>query len=427
MVLPALRVVVCVAVLTAGAGVLQQNAPVENLTAPAVISVHDDAQLRAALRAARPGTEIAIAPGDYAGGLYAEGLRGEPERPIVIRAANPEQPPAIIGGVNGLHLVDPRHVQLVNLKFRNATGNGLNVDDGGDYVPVARGLVFRGLHVAHIGPRGNHDAIKLSGLDGFLIEDCLIEHWGLGSGSGIDMVGCHDGLIVHSTLRHAADPNATGGSGIQAKGGSRAIVIRHNRFEHAGARAVNLGGSTGLEYFRPPLDTWFAREAVDATGASNERFEAAELIVEGNLLIGSQAPIAFVGVDGATVRWNTIVDPGRWAVRILQENTADGFVPCRRGIFSENIVVFRAASWSSGGLNIGPGTAPESFEFAGNAWFCRDAPERSQPALPVDETDGLYGIDPELDSHFQCSSPGAVPGRGAGALPCPTGRPVGAP
>jgi len=79
--------------------------------------------------------------------------------------------------------------------------------------------------------------------------------------------------------------------------------------------------------------------------------------------------VAFVGVDGAEVRFNTIYRPERWAFRILQETTAAGFVACRNGRFTDNIVAFHSSQWSSGGVNIGPNTAPGTFQFARN-WWC---------------------------------------------------------
>lgn len=374
------------------------------LSSKAVRSV---AELQAAVKAAKPGARIEIAPGDYAGGLFFTDLRGEPGKPIVIAGADPAKPPRFIGGENGLHLSNPFHVELHDLQVTGATGNGVSIDDGGRYVATQRGIVLRRLRVADVGPRGNHDAIKLSGLLGFRVEDCTLENWGVGSGSGIDMVGCHQGILRGNTLRHSADARSTGGSGIQAKGGSRDIAIRGNRFEHAGERALNLGGSTGLQYFRPPLDQW--------TGT--ERWEAAGLLVEGNTFVGSSATICFAGIGDATVRFNTIVDPGRWALRILQETREPGFVPSRRGKFTDNIVVFRSDAWASGGVNIGPGTAPETFEFARNVWFCRDRPDRSKPALPTPERDGLYGTDPQLRDDLRLAPTSPARGRGAEAAP----------
>jgi len=127
-------------------------------------------------------------------------------------------------------------------------------------------------------------------------------------------------------------------------------VIRRNRFEHAGGRAVNIGGSTGLKFFRPPL------------AASGQYAEARNLRVEGNTFIGSVVPVAFVGVDGALVRFNTIERLGRWALRILQETTAPGFVACRNGEFSDNTILFESMRWSEGGVNIGASTAPRELQ-----------------------------------------------------------------
>ncbi|MGB3966215.1 MAG: right-handed parallel beta-helix repeat-containing protein [Planctomycetota bacterium] len=376
---------------------------------PDTVAVTNGEQLHAAVQAAKPGTRIAIAPGDYRGGFAFTGLRGAAGSPIVLAAADPTSPPRFVGGSTGLHLVDPRFVELHDLAFTGAAGNGVNVDDGGRSDAAPRGLVLRGLRISDVGPRGNCDAIKLSGLTGFRVENCTLERWGIGGGSGIDLVGCRDGVLAGNTLRHAADARATGGNGIQAKGGSSRLVLRGNRFEHAGSRAVNLGGSTGLEFFRPPLAQW----------PGDERWEAADLLVEGNVFVGSDAPIAFVGVDGATVRFNTLVDPGRWTLRILQEARAPGFVPCRRGQFTDNVVVFRAAAWASGGVNVGPGTAPETFTFARNAWYCRDDPDRSRPSLPRPEQDGLYGVDPCLDAGLRVGAQSRVRGRGADAAPDP--------
>jgi len=44
---------------------------------------------------------------------------------------------------------------------------------------------------------------------------------------------------------------ASNGSGVQAKGGTSEVVIQACTFLGAGQRAINVGGSTGLEFFRP--------------------------------------------------------------------------------------------------------------------------------------------------------------------------------
>jgi hypothetical protein len=106
------------------------------------------------------------------------------------------------------------------------------------------------------------------------------------------------------------------------------------------------------------------------------------------------AAVAFVGVDGSVVRSNTIYRPKRWALRILQETREPGFVPSRRGVFTDNVIVFHSSEWAEGGVNIGPNTAPDTFQFARNWWYCLDQPDRSKPRLPVPEVDGVYGKPP---------------------------------
>ncbi|MBD3291479.1 MAG: hypothetical protein GF393_01035 [Armatimonadia bacterium] len=369
--------------------------------APRAAEVPEGLPLREAVANARPGETVYVAPGTYEGGLYLGGLQGTEDAPIAIAGADPENPPVIEGGGSGMHLVNATHVELRDLVIRGATGNGLNIDDGGDYATPTHHITLRRLRVEDVGPEGNRDGIKLSGVDDFHVIDCTVERWGSG-GSAIDMVGCHRGLIEGCTFRHEA--GAIGGTGVQNKGGTSEIVIRGNHFEHAGSRAVNIGGSTGLQYFRP----------------EPQGYEAKDITVEGNVFVGSMAPVAFVGCDGSTVRFNTTYMPGRWALRILQETREPGFVPSRDGVFEDNIVVFRSDAWSEGGANIGPATAPETFSFARNVWYCQDNPQVG-PRLPTEEQDGFVGEDPLLadpeagDFSLQDGSP--AEGRGHTALP----------
>jgi hypothetical protein len=337
------------------------------------VRVDDDATLRAALRQAAPGTVIQVAPGNYASGLWLE-ASGTAEQPIVIEAADPARPPVFRGGSEGIHLAGCSWVTLRNLHFRGQEANGVNADDGGRKDGSARGIVLEGLRISEVNPEGNHDGIKLSGLTDFKVIGCTIEGWG---GSGIDMVGCHDGLIEGCTLRNEDDR----GSGIQAKGGTANVTIRRCGFIHAGHRALNLGGSTGLAYFRP----------MDATA------EARDLVVEECRFVGSMSPVAFVGSENVVVRNSVFLHPKRWIVRILQETTGERFVPCRNGRFEENVIVFRSADLENHHVNIGPNTQPETFVFAGNTWFCEDDPSQSRPGLPIEEQRGVYGVDPKLE------------------------------
>lgn len=337
----------------------------------ATIRVTSREQLVAALDRARPGTEILLAPGTYRGGLHVRRIRGTEGSPIVIASVSPERPGIIEGGASGIHLSDVAFIELRDLVVRNVRINGINIDDGGAKTSATYHIALRRVTVEDVGDRGNHDGIKMSGVDRFLVDDCSISNWGK-SGSGIDMVGCHDGVVTRCHFKHS---DADFGNGVQTKGGSRNVTIRRCRFEHAGGRAINIGGSTGLSYFRP----------------SNARYEAKDITVEDCMIIGSMAPIAFVGVDGAMVRFNTIYRPGRWAIRILQENQDDRFVKCRNVRFENNIVAFRSDELRTT-VNIGPQTEPQTFAFKNNLWTCVDRPTetRRRVHLSTSESGGTY-------------------------------------
>lgn len=339
-----------------------------------VVKVADDASLRAALRAARPGTRIEIAAGRYRPGVYVANLKGTEQNPIVIEGADAENPPLFDGGSEAWHLSNCAYITLRKIAVRGQSSNGINVDDGGTFDTPSHHVILEDLHVANTGPRGNHDAIKLSGVADFIVRNCVIEGWG---GQAPDMVGCHRGLI--EGCRFTGKQGFSQHTGPQTKGGSSRIVIRRCLFLNAADRGVQMGGSTGLAFFRP----------------RGTLCEAKEITVEGCTFVGCEAPVAYVGVDGAVVRYNTFYRPRKWVIRILQETTKQGFVPCRNGRFEHNLVVFRRADVNVF-VNIGPHTRPETFRFAHNLWFCEDRPSESKPKLPAPETDSVYGVDPKL-------------------------------
>ena len=364
-----------------------------------VVEVRDDAALRRALEGAGPGWRITLAPGVYRPGVYARDLRGTPESPILIQGADPKDPPVFEGGRVGLHLSDCAHLTLRNVVVQGQSGNGINVDDGGTFDTPSHHVTLENVRVADVGPRGNRDAIKLSGVDDLRVVGCTVEGWG---GQGIDMVGCHGAFIDACTFR--GKPGFGQQIAVQAKGGSSDVTVRGCTFIDVGERGVNLGGSTDPKVFRP----------------QGARYEAKGVTVEGCRFVGGMAPVAFVGVDGATVRYNTIYRPERWVVRILQENTSEGMIASRNGRFERNLVVYRGEQVRAP-LNAGPKTEPASFVFRENLWFCEDRPGRSRPELPSPEDGGVYGIAPELTllDDGGPSGPGAEAAKrfGADALP----------
>ena len=353
---------------------------------------------RAALEAT-PGTAIRVHAGTYPGGTYLANLRGTAAAPIWIGGAPNEARPVIDGGGEGLHLVRAAWAVVHDLEVRNASANGVNCDDGGDYAdPLAsHHVVFRRLDIHDIGGTGNQDCLKLSGLNDFQVMLSSFARCGGGlSGSGIDHVGCHRGLLARNTFTQMS------GNAIQTKGGSADLEIRWNRFIDGGQRTLNLGGSTGFQYFRPPLST------------TEPNAEARDIRAISNLIVGSVAPIAYVGCVGCVVAHNTILNPTNWIIRILQETVSDAtytFEACRDGVFTSNLVEFDRGDLSTS-VNIGPDTAPETFIFTTNLWYAWDNPSQSEPTLPVVETGGIYGLDPVLDTDHRIGP--ASPAAGAG-------------
>ena len=358
---------------------------------------------------AEPGSAIRIHPGTYPGGTFLNDLHGTAEAPIWIGGIEGQARPVLNGASEGLHLVRPRYVIVHDLEVANSSGNGINADDGGEVnnPQAAHHILFRNLFIHHIGGTGNQDGLKLSGINDFIVVDCEIaQAGGGGSGSGIDMVGCHQGLIAKCFLHDLS------GNAVQAKGGSEDVEIRWCRMKEAGQRAVNVGGSTGFEFFRPPLSR------------SNPNAEARNIRVLANVIEGGVASIAFVGCVDSIAANNTIITPHNWIIRILQETVSSGgftFSACGENTFSNNLVYFDRSDLSTY-INVGGNTAPNTFAFAHNLWYAYDNPALSTPNLPVPETSGMYGVNPQLaapesaDYHIGGKSPAA----GAGQAPATT-------
>jgi hypothetical protein len=329
-----------------------------------------------ALGVATAGTEIIVHQGTYTNYVSATNKQANAAAPILVAGAVGEGPvylDRLNAGSEVMKLTDCAYLIFENMTFRNATGNGINTDDGGSYDTPSHHIIFRNLTVQDIGDGGNCDGIKLSGVDNVYVLGCLITH--IRSGSGIDMVGCHDSVIAYNEF------NDMGSNGTQTKGGSRNVLILGNLFVSGGERAMNMGGSTGLQYFRP----------LDAT------YEAKDIRAIGNVIKDTQAPVAYVGlVDGVAAN-NTIYMPSWYVVRILQETTSKD--ACQNGRFINNIIYFRTTDLNSA-VNVGSNTLPATFTFANNLWYAVNNPSfggyNLSPVPP--EVNGIHRQDPLFTS-----------------------------
>jgi hypothetical protein len=349
---------------------------------------------------AQPGTAIRIHPGTYAGGQFVVALRGAPGAPIWVGGLPGQPPPVFSGGVNGIQFVRPAYLVLHDIHVRGASANGINIDDGNlrDDPLAAHHVAVLRLDSRDIGSTGNQDCLKISGLNDFWIMDSHFQNCGTG-GSGVDFVGAHRGVV------HGNSFIDIGASGVQAKGGSTDIDIVGNRFDNGGGRALNMGGSTGFEFFRPPLST------------TEPNAEARRIRALANLFIGSsQAPLNFVGCVDCVAAHNTIVNPGSWLVRILQETvSADGFVfePAGNGLLQNNLFLFRRADIGSSAVNVGGNTDAASFAWPNNLFYASDNPGQSNPNAPGSVSGSILGQDPLIAAPDYRIGP-ASPAAGAG-------------
>ncbi len=361
---------------------------------PKVIEVCPSCPIRTIEQAAsnvKPGDSILLRAGIYTNYNFIANLQGTSDNWITITNA-PNEEVIFRGQSTAIQLSDPAYVRIVGLIFEAQTSNGVNIDDYGTYDTPAHHIIIENCEWRSINATGNNDMLKMSGVDSFIVRNCKFKN-GSPGGSGIDIVGCHFGLIEKCRFENQ------GSNSIQTKGGASKIVIQKNLFINGGQRSLNIGGSTGLQYFRP----------------QGVNYEASEIFVFSNIFIGSIAPIAFVTAVNCNVINNTVYKPSKWAIRILQETTESHFLKCGNNSFINNILYLENTS-TNPAINIGSNTAPETFIFANNLWYNKDNPNWQGPNLPSNESNGIKNIDPMLieDNQFGITISRSSPVSGKG-------------
>ncbi len=336
------------------------------------------AEFHTAILASGPGDEIVLSPGRYAGRFEFIG-----KQDLRVRSLDPANPGIIdaAGVGEGIKMSRVTGIELRDLVVENAAFNGINIDD------VAGGIIQTSSDIRLLGltlRKGGGNAIKMAGVDNFLIDRAQIVGWAP-SDTAIDLVGAHNGLIQRSYLENT---NPGSGTGIQTKGGSANVVIRANRLVNANERAIQIGGETGLQFFRPqPPGT------VEARG----------IVAEGNVILhngnqgqGIRAAVSFINTEDGLFRNNVVYRPSLYAVRILRENWQPGFIDTQKGVFKENLFVWNGFDLDDA-VNVGPGTLPKTFVFSGNRFYNAAFPSQSKLPLPTVDATATYGVNPNLD------------------------------
>lgn len=315
------------------------------------------------IRLLKDGDVLRISHGMFPGGHSISGIAN-----LTIEGIDPKNKPIFTGGNVAFHFSRTPGLKLRNIVVRGQKHNGINIDDGGKRDQPVEGILIEGVEVEDIGPQGNFDGIKCSGLKDLVIRDCDVSGWG---GQAIDLVGCRDVLITGCKI--TGKPGFSQNTGPQFKGGCEDITIEKCVLLNAGERPIQAGGSTGKDFFRPP-------------GA---KYEARRIFIRDNVIEGGVCATAFTGVTEVEFTGNKIIRPTKWIFRILQETKEPGFKPCGNVKVSGNEFIFRREDVGTE-INIGEGTAPETFVFENNRWFAEDKPASSKPTLPVEETGGRY-------------------------------------
>lgn len=343
-----------------------------------IIEVGPDKAFRTialAAKTAAPGDTLLLSEGEHAGNNYITGMNGREDAYIYLTSFGNA---VIKGSGESIHLTNCSYIHISNIGITAQTANGINIDDDGAFDKPSKHIIIENCRFYDIAAVGNNDMLKMSGVVSSEIRNCVFSN-GAAGGSMIDMVGCHNIVIRGCNFENA------GSNSIQAKGGSSYVTIHRCMFRNGGLRAINIGGSTGSAYFRPP----------------DAQFESSNIYVYSNVFIGGQSAVAFVGTINSIVCNNTIISPSKWTARILQENNNPDFHLCSYNSFVNNICFFGAEAVSEGGINIGPNTLPNTFAFESNLWFNYDNPNWSNLNNSLIHNSTLTRADPDFKAHSQ--------------------------
>jgi len=369
------------------------------LCAPASAMQHlirpgDDWQLAASRL--RPGDEIILMPGQHRNASIDQ-ARGTAERPIIIRGADPTDPPIIIAQREGIRIRYASHIVIKDLCITGATINGITIGNlsnvGQDTDPANEDVIIRNVSIARTGPRGQRHGIMARRTDGLRIEDCRFEGWG---GSGVELIACNNAMVSRCSFKGLSDFSQV--SGIRARAGCTQVEIEACRFDNAGAFSICLGMSSNLEDFQT--------SALNAAG-EGAMTEVVHGRVQNCLFIGSQCAVALSNADECSIRNNTIVRPRRCVLALLSEQRDPRFSPGKASVLGRNLIV-----WDAGDLqrlvDLNPRIDASKFVLDANLWWSsEDAASRAKlGGIPGKElAPQVTDVDPQLDADFKPQEP----------------------
>jgi len=200
---------------------------------PAVVDSQEEFEVIA--NSLKPGDELILHEGIYSqSGRRAVTAKGTATKPIIIRAANGQQPlltrPADnIDRYNNIEFIDCSYLTVRGIRFQG----------GSSGVRFIRGhhIIFEGCEIFQTG--NNALTMNSGDCDAFIIRKNHIHHTGLSrtrhtEGEGM-YIGCHDGSCVTTNslfegnyIHHLRGTSNGGNDGIEIKFGSYGNIVRDN-------------------------------------------------------------------------------------------------------------------------------------------------------------------------------------------------------
>jgi hypothetical protein len=253
---------------------------------PKLVRVAAGQSIQAAIGKAQPGTVISVAAGVYREALDLTGLRGTPDKPIILVSADgvgaatilgaPEKPAVGAWGISDVGIYGFRVVA------DTSDGDMGAFKIAGPWEKPARNVAVVGNIVTGVGT----DGIKFfNGATNILVVGNVID--GDWREEAMDNVSIENALFAYNTVRGTARNTS-----ITMKAGSRNISLTGNDFNSRSNVGINVGGVGTSRFNRKFPDYW-------------KGFEATSITVAGNV-VGDRArkSVSFIGANNSVLKDN---------------------------------------------------------------------------------------------------------------------------
>ncbi|MEM7227326.1 MAG: right-handed parallel beta-helix repeat-containing protein [Planctomycetota bacterium] len=343
----------------------------------------------------RAGDEILLMPGQHRPATI-EAAIGSATGPITIKSMDASRPAQIEATRNGIHLLRCRNVVIENVIIISPRQYGVRIDDGDDQsVPPwlsdnpSGGHKLRHVMIVRTGTESRHHAVMIQAQDGVSIQQCAFQGWG---GSAVWVAHSKDVVIEQCQLRRLQGFNHE--FGIYVCGASEDVRIARNYMDDPGKYAVKVG------------DRFRADEFGTINLAKAEKgslFDARRVVIEHNVIAGTECAISLSHVERCHVRSNTLVSPRQIAFSLMHNHVDRRFGGHSRNTLANNLIVSEYAPAPRAVVVLKPLTR-EQVTLGVNVWWSPDM-ETWRPTLetiPVDDSAvQLVTIDPSLDHTFR--------------------------